>query len=172
MALESLLRTLNVGLRTRCLSALESPVRMESGWLAAPSPAWYGCAFFTSARVFLREAGDSIIRDPLKLGLVLGSDRKLSLGTVVHRSAVEQRQLADEVIEGGTEVVNAVAEDHAPPQWRRFADLKPLDPFPGFRIEISPREVGLRVLVGESPNLMPEDIELLLRPVELGDHAS
>lgn len=76
------------------------------------------------------------------------------------------------MVEGRAQVVNAVAEHHAPAERRKFADLEPLDPFPGIRIEIASGEVGLRISVSEGSNLMPEDIELLFGPIELGDHAS
>jgi hypothetical protein len=76
------------------------------------------------------------------------------------------------MVQGRAQVMDAIAEHDAPPKRGRFADLKSLDPFPAIRIEIAPREVGLRVLLREGPKLFPEDIELLFRPVELGDDAS
>jgi hypothetical protein len=74
------------------------------------------------------QAGDAPIGHRLELLFRLGRNRELR--GVVRRLAIEQRHLPRQVVEGGAEVVQAVAEDHAQPKRRLLPDLEPLDPFP------------------------------------------
>ncbi len=115
--------------------------------------------------MFGTQVGNASVSHSIESGLRLFNDREL--GLVIGAAPVKQRDLPHEMVEGGAQVVDGVAEDHAKAHWRFLSDLETLDPFPGVRIEPSDREYGVRFLVEEGIHLGPEFVELLFCPVVL-----
>jgi hypothetical protein len=135
-----------------------------------PIPSVVRLSLLHECTVFRAQAGDAPVGHGFELALRLGRNREL--GGVVGGVSVQKRDLPHDVIEGGSEVVHAVSEDHAEAQRRLVADLKPLDPFPRICIEFTDRMVGLRFPVEEGVHLVEEFVELLLGSIELGDRSS
>ena len=100
-------------------------------------------------------------RPPIPAG-VKSEDRKLLLA---HRPLAGNDHLADQMVEGGTEILNRVTEDQSEPQEVERAGMRSQDILRALRLNLTPEWPWLTL--DRSADLVFEGLEMFVCPVEL-----